>query len=207
MRLVNKKPWHLCYKCMLWPVLGSVHTWDLIIKYLFLLCIFHMWEAAFMTDPSNRESYERQNLTWKTLQQCILMCSYFVKTQHATTKCLAIKRQLAPTVLNKEWERESKCLHPMINLAGSCNSTARNSFSEYTILKRHILHSESASPDCVSVSVMMVYWLHLCNSEDALEEMPLLWAFLLSNRRETYTDKCVCCCKPNRKARMNADTL
>lgn len=166
-----------------------------------------MWGATFMTVLSNREGYERQNLTRKSLQQCIFVCCYFVKTQHATAKCVAIKRQLAPTVLNKEWERESKCLHPMINLASSCNSTARNSYCEYMILKGHVLNSESASPDCVSVSAMMVYWLRLRNSEDALEEMPLLWAFLLSNTRDTYTDKYVCCWRPNRKARMNAETL
>lgn len=109
-----------------------------------------------MTVLSNREGYERQNLTRKSLQQCIFVCCYFVKTQHATAKCVAVKRQLAPTVLNKEWERESKCLHPMINLAGSCNSTTRNSYCEYMTLKGHILNSESASPDCVSVSAMMV---------------------------------------------------
>lgn len=120
-----------------------------------------------MTVLSNREGYERQNLTRKSLQQCIFVCCYFVKTQHATAKCVAIKCQLAPTVLNKEWERESKCLHLMINLAGSCNSTARNSYCEYMILKGHILNSESALPDCVSVSAMMVYWLRLRNSEDA----------------------------------------
>lgn len=192
---------------MLWSVLRDVHTQGLNIKYPFFNAFFHMWGAAFMRVPSNREGYERRNLTWKCLQQCIFVCSYLVKTQHATAKCVAIKRQLAPTVLNKEWERESKCLHPIINLAGSCNSTVRNSYCEYTILKGHILNSESASPECARVSVMVVYWLQWRNSEDALEEMPLLWAFWLWEGRETYTDKYVCSCRPNREARRNADTL
>lgn len=156
---------------MLWPVLCGVNTRGLNIKYLFFNVLFHMWGAAFMTVLSNREGFERQNLTWKGLQQCIFVCSYFVKTQLATAKCVAIKRQLAPTVLNKEWERESKCLHLMINLAGICNSTARNSYREDMILKCRILNSESASPHCVSVSAMMVCWLQLLNSEDALGEM------------------------------------
>lgn len=130
------------------------------------------------------------------------MCSYSIKTQQATAKCAVIKRQLAPTVLNKEWECESKCLHLMINLAGSCNSTVRIRYCEYLILKLYW----SPSQRHLTVLVCQRWWFTGASYATVkmlfLEGRPLFWASLLANRRETYTDKYVRCCRPDR--RMNS---